>query len=204
MDFPAFSKNETENNNVQNSILKANLNAKPDSNLYNQNQKLNKNSNPIYRFPLKSTVHFRYNNPISLKYARRITNRSKRIKLIKAYPFLKALSNCNSKIQMKTIFVSLTPQWKRFLRFYLSKCFIYHLFIRQIKNLKLLMQCRNRLFEALDDPEMINSKLPFTSNLVKNFCKGVSNFVVMFYEELRKEGIIPFGKDVIKGEVRNK
>jgi hypothetical protein len=179
---------------IKYSILNTNSNINDDLNSEENENQIKNESKKKLGFPLKSTVMFRYNNPISLKNARRITNRQKRSTLLKQYPFLRSLSNCNSKIQMKAIFLSLTPKWKGFLRFYLSKCFIYHLFIRQIKNLKLLMQCRNRLFDAIDDPKLINSKLPFTSNLVKNFCKGVSNFVVMFHDELKKEKIIPSPK----------
>lgn len=133
----------------------------------------------------------RFKEAISKKCIRRITNRNRRQRLMKEYPFLFALSKCNSKVQMKTLFKQLSPKWKSFLQFYLSRCFIFHLFIRQIKNLKLLMRCREELFQALDQPEIVSTSLPFTSNLVKNFCKGVSNFVVMFYDELLEQRLIP-------------
>ena len=156
-----------------------------------QLQRIGDSSQRVHPAPTPLTEVARFKETISTKCIRRITNRNRRKRLMREYPFLLALSKCNSKMQMKTIFTQLSPHWKRFLRFYLSRCFILHLFIRQIKNLKQLMQSREQLFQALDEPELVSTALPFTSNLVKNFCKGVSNFVVMFYDELLRQELIP-------------
>lgn len=127
----------------------------------------------------------------AFKKNRRITKRKKRKGLIGMYPVLATLSRCNSKIKMLKIFKSLTSPWKRFIRNYMSKCFIYHLHIRQIKNFGELMRQRQNLYDALDDPEILMEKINFSNNLVKNFCKGISNFAVMFYEELLEQGLLP-------------
>ena len=128
---------------------------------------------------------------MDFKNKRKIINRKKRRQILRKYPTLQKLKKCISKTQFKLILLNLSPDWKKFLRFYMKDCFIFHLFVRQIKDNKLLMLYRQVLFDALDHPELITKELPFTSNLIKNFSKGILNFVVMFYEDLLKEELIP-------------
>lgn len=126
-----------------------------------------------------------------LKQNRKITNRTTRKKIYKRYSFLKQLSLCNSKNKLVLLFKKLPEQWKAFLRFYMTECFIKHLFIRQIKNCSGLFGKRRLFYEAIDDPTVIQNNAHFGNNLIKNFCKGICNFVAMFYGDLRKNGLIP-------------
>jgi hypothetical protein len=127
----------------------------------------------------------------SIIHLRPIINRKKRRDIIRKYPLIGSLSKCNSKIKLLNIFKLLTPEWKLFIKFYMSRCFLFHLQIRQIKNTKELLQQRQNLYDALDDPDIIFLKITFSNNLVKNFCKGILNFFVMFQEQLLKNKMIP-------------
>lgn len=126
-----------------------------------------------------------------LKIHRRIINRPKRKKLINQYKILKSLWNCTSKVQLMHIFNDISPIWKKFLKFYLSRCFILHLIIRQLKKISELMRHRQNLFDSINEPELLVKKINFSNNLIKNFSKGVSNFIIMFYDELIRENLIP-------------
>lgn len=128
---------------------------------------------------------------INIKKNRKITNRTTRNKIYRKYPFLKELSLCNSKNKMELIFTKMPEKWKSFFKFYMTNCFIKHLFIRQIKNCSGLFKKRELFFKAIDDPKIIRSNIHFGNNLIKNFCKGICNFVAMFFKELRRNHLIP-------------
>ena len=128
---------------------------------------------------------------LEFKKNRRVSNRTLRRKLYRKYAFLKNLSTCNSKIKLIRIFSNLSPKWKSFMKYYLSNCFIKHLCIRQIKNFNDLLAKRSIFFQALDDPQLFINQINFGNNIIKNFCKGVCNFIVMFYKELTKNNYIP-------------
>jgi hypothetical protein len=66
----------------------------------------------------------------------------------------------------------------------MERCFLVHLHLRQIKDFYELMQHRQNIYDALEDPESLEQGVNFANNLVKNFCKGLVNFIVMFFEEL--------------------
>ena len=90
------------------------------------------------------------------------------------------------------IFEQVDSQWKNFIKFYLTRCLIFHLSIRQLKNVSELMRHRQNLFDSLHEPELLISKINFSNNLIKNFCKGISNYVIMFYDDLIEQKMIPF------------
>lgn len=125
-----------------------------------------------------------------LKMLRRITNRKKRRKILMQYPLMSRFSSCNSKIELVRIFQNLSVKWKRLIKMYMERSFLMHLHIRQIKDFSELMAQRQNIYDSLDEPEILILKVNFGNNLVKNFCKGLTNFVVMFYEDLLEQGFI--------------
>ena len=139
----------------------------------------------------KNVVYLNSFVPFNFNKFRKITSRRQRQNILKKYSFLRDLFMCKSKSKMHQIFMSIPTEWKEFLTFYFTKCLTKHLLIRQIKDYRILLRYRQTLFEAIENPDLIKDSLPFTSNLVKNFCKGVCNFVVMFYRDLAKNSLIP-------------
>lgn len=123
--------------------------------------------------PLRGTIH-----------------RKQRTRVLHRYPILKKIANCNSKMQLVKIFSSLSSKWKRLIRSYLERCFLMHLHLRQIKQIGELMRNRQNIYDALEDPEILNNKVNFGNNLVKNFCKGLANFVIRFVHDLIREGML--------------
>ena len=119
-----------------------------------------------------------------LKHFRPIMSRNKRRKILKVYPMIKRISKCNSKTELIKIFTSLTKKWKKLIKKYMERCFLIHLHLRQIKDFSELMHHRQNIYNALDDPIILESRVNFANNLVKNFCKGLTNYIVMFFDEL--------------------
>ena len=162
-----------------------------------KNEKMNKS-----KIQNDDKVHnFHFFRPVDLGNFRKITSRKQRQRVLRKYVFLQRFFNCKSKTQMVTLFMSIPESWKPFLTFYLSRCFVMHLLVRQIKKYQVLFRYRQTLLEALDNPDLIKNCLPFTSNLIKNFCKGLCNFVFMFYEDLVDNGFIPRSG---KGEMQDR
>ena len=128
---------------------------------------------------------------VSVLRNRRCTNRQKRRSVVSRCRFLKSLSQCKSKTQLKSIWASLSAKWMRFVSLYLRRFFIVHLHIRQIKQFRALMGLRQLLLESLGDPQLVVEAKNFSGNMVKNLCKGILNFVVMFHEELLQAGLVP-------------
>ena len=152
--------------------------------------KIIKQSRMYYKKSVNNFNSLKKQNFDSLKDHRRKINQKKRKKLIKESKILKLFWNCTSKIQLMHIFKIMSKKWKEFLRYYLGPSFIFHLAIRQLKNVSELMSHRQNLFDSLNEPELLITKINFTNNLIKNFCKGVANFVIMFYEDLVKQKMI--------------
>ena len=128
---------------------------------------------------------------LDIKKFRKITNRKTRRQVLRKYPTLLSLSKCNSKLSMVKIYETLSPKWKRLLRIYMSKSFILHLHIRQIRDFSLLFRQRHALYKAIDSPSVLMESINFSNNLVKNFCKGFTNFVVMFFEDISNNNLLP-------------
>ena len=119
-----------------------------------------------------------------LKSLKQRINRKKRQFLLQEYPLLCRIAKCKAKAEMISIFKRLNKKWKFLIKQYMEQCFITHLYIRQIKNFSELMKHRQHIYEALDDPDILNFKVSFGNNLVKNFCKGLANFIIIFYNDL--------------------
>jgi hypothetical protein len=131
-----------------------------------------------------------------LRRFRPIMNRDKRRRLLGMYPELSRLFLCSSKNKLSDILLTLPETFKHLMREYLKRCFILHLHLRQIKEFSGLMANRQTILEVIDSPLLLKANMSFANNLVKNFCKGVVNFVVLFYEELRREQLLPVPKQV--------
>ena len=125
-----------------------------------------------------------------LKIFRPIMSRNKRRKVIKVYPMIRRISKCNSKTELIKIFSSLTLNWKQLIKKYMERCFLLHLHLRQIKDFSELMHHRQNIYDALEDPVILESRVNFANNLVKNFCKGLTNFIIMFFDELIQTNLI--------------
>lgn len=126
-----------------------------------------------------------------LKRYRPRMNQKKRKVILQIDPWIYKLFHCRSKSKLITVFLKLPKQYKDFIKIYLEKCFILHLHLRQIKNLFQLMEHRQSIYAAIDDPEILQGNMKFKNNMVKNFTKGVVNFIVLFYEDLKKIKLLP-------------
>lgn len=126
----------------------------------------------------------------NLRSLRLTLSRSKRTRVLYEYPILRKIAECNAKLQLVKIFHTLSTKWKRLIRAYLEKSFVMHLHLRQIKNIRELLRHRQNIYDALEDPEILNNKVNFGNNLVKNFCKGLANFVIRFVDELVRDGLL--------------
>lgn len=123
----------------------------------------------------------------NLKMFRPITSRNERRKIINSHSVIERISKCNSKIELFRIFSGLSVKWKQLIKHYLERCFLIHLHLRQIKDFSELMQQRQNIYDAVDDPLILEDRVRLANNLVKNFCKGFTNFVVIFYKQLKRD-----------------
>lgn len=142
-------------------------------------------------FCTKNLLSGRYEKLLKLKKYRPSMSREKRKKILSNYPFLARLFFCNSKINLIRLFYDMPIIYKNLLRLYLEKIFILHLHLRQLKDFSKLMIQRHSIYKAIDDPEILKGNMNFANNLVKNFCKGVLNFIVIFYEDLKNLELLP-------------
>lgn len=137
------------------------------------------------KFVLKRNLEMK-----KIKLLRPRINRNQRQRVLQKHPPLKKMFACISKLRLKNILESLSEQFKVLLRVYMKHYFIVHLHIRQIKKFDKLMNLRGLIFEAIDSPEVLIKNRNFGNNLVKNFCKGFINFIVLFYEDLTHFGLL--------------
>ena len=193
--------NQLSSNNIKiSSKLKSKTDCinkiKKNKSLSNENtfkNNLKKKSNYLF-FQKKVNINFDYlkeKNFKTLKTYRKIIGREKRKKLLKKYLILRLLWNCTSKIKLMQIFEQINSKWKKFIKFYLGRCLIFHLSIRQLKNVSEIMRHRQNLYDSIENPQLLINQFNFTNNLIKNFCKGISNSVIMFYDDLIKNKMIP-------------
>ena len=140
MEFPNNKIKINKNNKLQikNNLLPTSLQENQDSNVVIKLSHLNpisesKSKSILKKIPLNlnklKQKHFN-----TLKKHRRKITRKKRRKLIGQYPILKLFWNCTSKMKLMRIFNQLNKIWKNFVTFYLERCYIIHLSIRQLKD----------------------------------------------------------------------
>ena len=155
-----------------------------------EKEQINKLGDRKAKLKIIEKIHNSDDNKCLLSRSRRKTNREMRKSIIQTCDVIRQFNICNSKLKIYSLFKNLNPKWQNFIKKYLSEWFILHLHVRQIKDFSGLMQQRQNLFEAIDHPEVIMEKITFNNNLIKNFCKGVINFIFMFYDELIKYDLI--------------
>lgn len=136
-------------------------------------------------FSTKRLIKNRAQEVAQLKRYRPIMNREKRKKLLKKYSGLSRLFNCKSKNKLIQILGGLGREIRVLIKVYLRRHFLFHLHLRQIKDISGLMKNRQMIYEAVDSPEILLTNCTFSNNLIKNFCKGFVNFVIMFYEDMK-------------------
>jgi hypothetical protein len=139
-----------------------------------------------------------------LKDLRKIMDRKKRMEILKNNSLLLKLSKCAAKIDFISILESLSEKWKDLFKFYLKKCFLIHTHIRQVKNKNELLLQRQNIYEAIEFPDSLNFKQKLKNNIVKNFCKGFVNFIVMYYEDLILNNFLnsPKPRDLSSSQIR--
>ena len=128
---------------------------------------------------------------MELKSFRPIMNRNRRKMLLQLYPILSKIFKCTSKYKFMQLISSLNLEYKQLMKTYLTKFFIVHLHLRQLKNISGLMAYRHIIYDSIDNPEILSTVSNNSNNLIKNFCKGLVNFVVIFYDDLIREKILP-------------
>lgn len=126
-----------------------------------------------------------------LKRFRPIMSRSRRRQVLQNHPELQRMFRCNSKVNLIQIFHAISTKMKKMIKLYLERGFLLHLHLRQLKNLSKLMAQRQCIYRAVDQPDVLKGNVNFANNLVKNFCKGVVNFVVLFYDDLKRNDCLP-------------
>lgn len=119
------------------------------------------------------------------KYRPRMNQKKRRI-ILRLHPWFSRLFNCSSKTNLISVLSVLPGPYRNFVKLYLRRFFLMHVHLRQIKNLFQLMSHRQSIYNAVDQPEILRGNMKFKNNMVKNFCKGVVNFVVLFYEDLQE------------------
>ena len=120
----------------------------------------------------------------------RLSNQKKK-KVLSKYKLLNKLSKIRTKESLINFFIFLSESWKDFIKCYLQKYFIIHIFIRPLKDPIPLMRERQFIYDSIDNPENFLSNLKFSTNIIKNFCKGIVNFVILFHDDLIKYNIFP-------------
>ena len=132
---------------------------------------------------------------VNLKSCLPKLDRGLRKHILRKYPSLKKLFHCTSKYQLRNILFELPSDIKKILQRYMQQCFIFHLHIRPISDINQLLKQRKVIYEAISNPDVLNGNKSFGNNLIKNFCKGVVNFVVTFYHDLVKKRLLQSDKN---------
>jgi len=154
------------------------------------------NSKKIAELSIGSLKKHRDKIISNLKRHRPRMSQKKRKVILEKDPWIKKLFQCRSKSNLISIFLKLPEIYKEFIKIYLEKCFLLHLHLRQIKNLFQLMEHRQCIYNAIDDPQILLGNMKFKNNMVKNFAKGVVNFIVLFYEDLKRIHLLPTKKPI--------
>ena len=118
----------------------------------------------------------------------RTQRKKKRIsknKILKTFPEIERLRRCTSKANLRRILLSLDAEWKRIIKFYMTECFIYDLYIRRLENKMFLLSKRQLLYTLIDNPELLTTDCHFDNNLLKNYCTGIANFILNHYDDIK-------------------
>lgn len=141
---------------------------------------------------------------VDLKSSLPKMNRGLRKLILAKNPDFKRLFHCTSKYQLRNILSGLSMKNKNLLREYMRKCFIFHLHVRPISNISELLKQRRVIYESIGNPDVLCGNKSFANNLIKNFCKGVVNFIVLFYRDLVSRNLldhVQFESSGFSGEI---
>ena len=136
----------------------------------------------IHNFNLKNNQYSKFNFCIKRKTRKYV---------IEKYLTLNKILFCNSKNDLIKIINSLNLKWKKLIRNYISGFFLYHLHIRQVKDVPLLMKNRECFYKSITTPEILKKNTKLTNNIIKNFCKGFVNYILIFFQSLLKSNLLP-------------
>ena len=153
-------------------------------------QNSNENDKQKEPFRRKSLTDF---EAFKQKYLRKIKprmNNKKKREILKKNDILRKLSCIRTKEALINFFIFLNAPWKNFIKDYLKKHFLRHLFIRPLKDPFSLMRQRQFIYDSIDNPENFLSNNQFSTNIIKNFCKGIVNFVIIYSDDLRLQQIV--------------
>lgn len=127
-------------------------------------------------------------NSVSNRRKTRKMRKKKRIsknKIMKSFPEIERLRRCTSKANLRRILLSLDAEWKKIIKFYMTECFIYDLYVRRLENKMFLLSKRQLLYTLIDNPELLTTDCHFDNNLLKNYCTGIANFILNHYEDIK-------------------
>lgn len=119
-------------------------------------------------------------NKIKKKQNKRILKK----RLQNTFNDLKMFKNCTSKKKLQKILSGFSNKAKSFFKFYLSDCFIIHLFQRKLENKMTLLSKREMLMKIIENPKILSRGCNFDNNLLKNFCKGAANFIEIHFFDM--------------------
>ena len=117
-------------------------------------------------------------------------NRKLRKQVLKDYPILKKFYFCSSKGGLIKIINNLPTQWKTLIKMYLRRFFLIHVHLRKMKNESEFKSYRTLFYEMLNDTELLKKNNKINNNIVKNFSKGIVNFVLMYYNQLKSSPVL--------------
>ena len=110
--------------------------------------------------------------------------RKHRNKIISKYPIVQKFYYCNSKSTLISILDNLNPSWVCFLKLYMKRFFLFHCQIRKMKNQSDFIKLRQFFYEIIENSEILKNNIKITNNIIKNFCKGIMNFILIYFDSL--------------------
>ena len=179
--FITLKKNSDEYSNIFQKKCLTNIKT-------NCNTNQNSNKNIYLKISERSikTNKIEANSTLDKFYVKELRiNRTLRKEIIFNNKILKRLYTCNSKINLCHILDHLDETFKDLMRNYLKKFFIFHAHLRKMKNLKEFLSFRQCFFESIDDSSILKNNVLIQNNVIKNFCKGLLNYILIFYKDLK-------------------
>ena len=99
---------------------------------------------------------------------------------------LRKLKKCSTKYSFKNLLIETSLLFKKILIFYMQECFFFDLYSRRLLCKNYLMSRRNLLYRIIENPSALDSDCHFNNNILKNFCKGMANFIIRNLKHILK------------------
>ena len=122
--------------------------------------------------------------------------RAKRNRILHNHIYFRKLYKCTSKYNFRNILISLPEKYKLLIKKYIRDFFLIHIHLRPIGDVSQLMLRRNAFYEAVSEPESLIGNKSFANNLIKNFCRGMVNFFMIFYDQMIGLKMIPRSENI--------